>query len=193
MTLLFLAAFGLGAVYLLLMMFSGLGDALDIDSIGGELFGGTDGAGEAAGIGCNVIAGFLVAFGAIGLAGSIAEWNIWLVLVMALVFGAVVGRMISKFIRFIYAQQSDSVGSLQSIIGTMARVTINSGAGQVGEAMIEHDGFRKIAIKEVSDSPLVRGDVVQIISQNRHVYNVKKKHHTDDTSKPLSDYFEDEA
>ncbi len=197
MTLFFAAAFAVGALYLLLMVVGGLGDALDLDiNLGGgaEVLSGTDGVGEATGIGCNVIAGFLVAFGAIGLAGSLAEWNTAVVLVAAVVFGYIVGRLIARFIRFIYAQQSDPVASSQTLVGQMARVTINSPADKLGEAIVEDGQVVKYAVREVSGAALARGDSVQIVSIDGRILNVKKKHSGafDDAPKPLSEYFEED-
>jgi membrane protein implicated in regulation of membrane protease activity len=181
MELFFLITFGIGAVYLLLMIFGGVGEALDFDLAG--LFGGAaesldggldlDGGNE--GLGCNVIAGFLTAFGAIGLAGTVADLNIYLVLALAVIFGYAVGRLISRFIHFVYTQQSDTVASQDTLIGKLARVTISVPAGKVGEAIVEDGPVTKYPIREVNETPLKRGDMVMIVSMDGTTLNVKKK------------------
>lgn len=172
MTLVFVIAFGLGAIYLLLMLLGGIGAVFDFDFNFGE---GTDSTGEFLGIGGNVIASFLVGFGAVGLAGSLAEWNPLIVLAVAIFFGYVIGRIIAHLIGFFYAQQSDTVASSEVLVGLMAQVTINSPAGKIGEAIVENDGRRKFPIREVANMPLQRGDHVQIIAIDGHILNVKKK------------------
>jgi membrane protein implicated in regulation of membrane protease activity len=196
MEIFFAVIFGLGALYLLLIIFTGFGDALDFDIGGGDL-SGTDSLGEATGISLNVIASFMVAFGAIGLSGSLAGWHLGVILVLATVIGYIVARLLSRFIRFIYAQQSDTVESSQRLVGMMARITINTSAGKTGEAIIEGDQhITKYAVREINDSPLERGDRVQVVSLNGRLLNVKKKHPYTDTAtdkpQPLSDLFDTE-
>ena len=196
MEIFFTIIFGLGALYLLLMIFSGLGDALDINlNFGDTDLSGTDSLGEATGIGLNVIASFMVAFGAIGLSGSLAGWHLGVILVVATSVGYIVARLLSRFIRFIYAQQSDTIESSQRLVGMMARVTINSPAGKTGEAIIEGDQhITKYAVREVDNLPLSRGDRVQVISLTGRLLNVKKKHSANDEppSQALSDLFDTE-
>lgn len=184
---------GIGALYLLLLIFTGAGDALDLDFNLGD---GTDSLGEAAGISLNVIASFMVAFGAVGLSGTLAGWNPILILALATVIGYIIARILSRFIRFIYAQQSDTVESSQRLVGMMARITINSPAGKTGEAIIEGDQhITKYAVREVNNAPLQRGDRVQIMSLDGRLLNVKKKHAftNPEAPKPLSDLFIDET
>jgi membrane protein implicated in regulation of membrane protease activity len=189
----FIIILGLGALYLLLMIFSGLGDSLDIN-INTDL-SGTDSLGEATGIGLNVIASFMVAFGAIGLSGTLAGWHIGVSLVTATIIGYFVARLLSRFIRFIYAQQSDTIESSQRLVGMMARVTINSPAGKTGEAIIEGDQhITKYAVREINNAPLERGDRVQVVSLDGRMLSVKKKcpQTNSEEPKPLSELFDND-
>ncbi len=181
MELLFLAIMVAGLAYLLLMIFGSAGEVFDFDgvleSLGIDALFGMDVGpeGDASGIGCGVIAAFLTGFGAVGLTGSVSDWNPFLMLAGAVVFGWVLGQIMLRVLRFVYAQQSSAVFNNEDLIGSSARVTINSGAGKTGEAMVELGEIRKYPIKEVNDAALQRGDVVEIININGRFLEVKKK------------------
>lgn len=183
MELIFLAIMLLGVLYLLLMIFSGLGHVLDFGLDGllegtgiDALFGlDTADADEISGVGCSIIAAFLAGFGAVGLTGSLLNWSLPLIIIMALLFGVLVGRLGLRALRFVYAQQSTAVYSAQNLIGLSARITIDSPAGKTGEALIESGHILKYPVKEVSGVALKRGDTVEVVDVQGRFLHVKKK------------------
>lgn len=191
MEILFLIIMLVGLLYLLLMIFGGAVTVIDIDidsaleSTGLDTVFGLDsaGGGEASGLGCGVIAAFLAGFGAVGLTGSIGGWNPLAMLVAAVLFGWLLGRAIVALLRFVYAQQSTDVFRSETLIGQSARVTIDSPAGKIGEAMVEEGEIRKYPIKEMSGLALQRGDTVEIVDINGRFLRVKKKRHSESEEK----------
>ena len=181
MAMLFLAIMIAGLAYLLLMIFSGVGNVFEVDSvlesIGIDALFGMDmsTSGDASGLGCGVIAAFLTGFGAVGVTGSVGGWNPLLMIAAAIAFGWVLGQVMMRVLRFVYAQQSTEVFHNEDLIGASARVTINSGAGKTGEAMVELGEIRKYPIKEINGAALQRGDVVEILNINGRFLDVKKK------------------
>jgi membrane protein implicated in regulation of membrane protease activity len=173
----------LGVLYLLLMIFSGLGHAIDMDVDGAldksglsAVFGlDKTAADEASGLGCSVIAAFLAGFGAVGLTGTLLDWPLPLILIAALVVGVLLGRGVARALRFVYAQQSTAVYANEELIGQFARVTINSAAGKTGEALVEGDHILKFPIREVGGAELRRGDTVEIVDVQGRFLLVKKK------------------
>ncbi|HLV35617.1 MAG TPA: hypothetical protein VKY59_10910 [Spirillospora sp.] len=186
MEILFLIIMLVGLLYLLLMIFGGAVTVMDIDidsaleSTGLDTVFGLDSAGgsEAGGLGCGVIAVFLAGFGAVGLTGSIGGWNPLAMLVAAVLFGWLLGRAVVALLRFVYAQQSTDVFRSETLIGQSARVTIDSPAGKIGEAMVEEGEIRKYPIKEMNGLALQRGDTVEIVDINGRFLRVKKKRHS---------------
>jgi membrane protein implicated in regulation of membrane protease activity len=184
MELVFLAIMLVGLLYLLLMIFGGLGDVFQLD-IEGALEGtgldsllglaGAADSGEASGLGCGVIAAFLAGFGAVGLAGTVAGWNPFLLLAAAVAFGWVLGRAVVALLRFVYRQQSTDVFHNEDLIGTSARVTINSAPGKTGEVLVELGEVRKYPVQELSGAALQRGDTVEIVAVSGRFLQVKKK------------------
>ena len=132
---------------------------MDMDIDGDVQSGGGDGLQ----IGCASIAAFFASFGALGLAGSLAGVSLAGSLLGATVFGLLVGRLVIAAIAMLKRQESTRVQAEASLIGKNARVTINSPAGKVGEAMIEAEQLLKFPIKEVNEAPLVRGDTVKVV------------------------------
>jgi membrane protein implicated in regulation of membrane protease activity len=120
-------------------------------------------SGEGLQIGCASIAAFFAAFGALGLAGSLAGVGVAGNFVGATVFGLLVGRLVIAALTTLKRQESTRVQAEASLLGKTARVTINSASGKVGEAMIEAEQVLKFPIKEVNDAPLQRGDAVQVV------------------------------
>lgn len=183
MELLFLGIMLMGLLYLLLMIFSGMGQVADfgidgvLESTGLDTLFGLDAgdAGEASGLGCSVIAAFLAGFGAVGLVGSLLNWSLLLIIVGAFVFGLLVGRLVVRTLRFVYNQQSTDVYSVQDLIGSSGHITINSGAGQTGEVLIESGQILKYPVKEVNGAELKRGDTVEVVAVQGRFLHVKKK------------------
>lgn len=176
MTFLFGGILLAGMGYLLLMVMGVLNDTPDVDGVFednalGTLFGVSD----AEGLGCSVIAAFMAGFGAVGLTGTLAGWNILVIFAGALAFGVILGRLVTAMLRFVYNQQSTSVYSASELIGMSARVTIDSPAGKTGEAIVEHGEVLKYSIQEINGAELKRGDTVEILEASGHILKVKKK------------------
>lgn len=180
---LFLGIMLLGLLYLLWMIVGGLGGAPDLglddmlESAGlAGVFGlDTTGAGEMSGLGCGVIAAFLAGFGAVGLTGSIGGWNPLVMLLAAVIFGWLLARAVVLLLQFVYAQQSTSVFQNETLLGLSARVTIDSPAGKIGEAMVEAEEVRKYPVREINGHALYRGDTVEIVDVSGRVLSVRKK------------------
>ena len=183
MELLFSGIMVLGLLYLLLMIFSGLGHVADfgiegaLEGTGIDMLLGLDTAeaGEVSGLGCSVIAAFLAGFGAVGLVGTLLNWSLLLIVLSAAAFGLLVGRMVVRILRFVYNQQSTDVTSVEELVGSSGRVTINSTAGQTSEVMIESGQILKYPIKEVNGAELKRGDTVEVVAVQGRFLHVKKK------------------
>ncbi len=176
----------LGLGYLLLTIFGGLGDALDLgmdgamesvglDTLFGLDFSADSGMGEATGLGCSVLAAFMAGFGVLGLVGASAGWNPLLVIGGSVVGGWIMGRGFATVMRYVLAGQSTEGYSSDSLIGLSARVTINTDAGRTGEVMVNIGEQIKYAAREINDAPMQRGDVVEIVDVVGHVLHVKKK------------------
>ncbi len=183
MELIFLGIMLLGVFYLLLMIISGVGElgdfgvdhALDVTGLD-TVFGlDTSEASEASGLGCSVIAAFLAGFGVVGLVGSLLNWSLLVVIVIAAAFGLLLGRMVMRVLRFVYAQQATDVSSVHDLIGSSGRVTIHSGPGKTGEVLIESGQILKYPIKEINGAELKRGDTVEVVDVQGSFLHVKKK------------------
>lgn len=155
-----------GVLYFLYSLFFG-GDGADTPDIGD-----TSGDGEFT---LMVGAAFASVFGAVGLLGTLSNWNLPLTLAIAIVLGLVIGRVALSALRFVLRQQSTQVEHRDRLIGSSGRVTIDSPAGKISEAMMEGDYVQKYAIKEVNDAALHRGDVVEVVDADNSVLYVKKK------------------
>lgn len=172
-----------GLLYLLLMIFGGMSEALDfgvdgaLESVGlDSVFGLAEvDAGEATGLGCSVLAAFLAGFGAVGLTGSVLNWSPLVLMALALLFGWLLARGVAVFMRFVFDQQSTEVYSIDTMIGKSARITIDSPAGKTGEAMIEDGQVLKYPVKEINGQALKRGDIVEVVDINGRFLQVKKK------------------
>jgi membrane-bound ClpP family serine protease len=107
--------------------------------------------------------------------GVSAEWSLIITVLLALSFGWLLGRGTARVMRFVLAQQGTSVYASQDLIGAMGRVTIETPPGKTGEAMIEQDQVLKVAVREVNDAALHRGDHVEVIEVDGNILRVKKK------------------
>lgn len=171
----------IGIAYLLMMILGGIGDAFNMDgaleSTGLDALFGLDSpdVGEVSGLGCSVIAAFLAGFGAVGLTGTLAGWNGVVILAAAVGFGYALGRGVSALLRYVRAQQSTSVYSNHDLVGSPARVTIDSPAGKTGEVLIEGEHILKYPVKEVNGAALKRGDIVDVVDIEGRFLQVKKK------------------
>jgi membrane protein implicated in regulation of membrane protease activity len=151
---LFGAVLVIGVGYLLVSIFAG---GLDVD----VHFDALDG-GEAAGIGCNIIAAFCAGMGGVGLIGALSGWNLLLTLMLSLLAGLLIGRAIQRSLQFVMRGQSSDLLTDDRLIGREARVTINVPAGQIGEVMVEEPERMKYPVRHIDASPLQKGDLVTI-------------------------------
>jgi membrane protein implicated in regulation of membrane protease activity len=128
------------------------------------------------GFGCTVLAVFLAGFGSIGLLGVTSGWSLVTTIIAALLFGLVLGRLAVGLLRYVFRQQSGTILAREAqLIGTSARVTIDSPEGKTGEAMIEGEHVEKFPVKEVNGAALRRGDHVEVVEINGGILYVKKK------------------
>lgn len=176
----FLSIMLVGLLYLLLMIFGGAIHMIDVDGLLDStgldsVFGLHTDGGEATGLGCGVIATFLAGFGAVGLTGSLGAWNPLVMLLAAALFGWLLARGVTGLLRFVVAQQATDVFHNETLIGQYGRVTIDSAAGKIGEAMVEQGEIRKYAIREMSGAALHRNDIVEIVGISGRFLQVKKK------------------
>lgn len=149
-----------GLIYLAFSLFVGDHD-FDI--------GDTDG-----GFGCLILAAFLSVFGVVGLLGTLSGWNLIMTLVAAVAIGLLMGRLIRVILRFVMRQQTPPIVA-EDLIGTFARVTIDTPAGKTGEAMVEEPHVSKFPVRETSGVELKRGDQVEVVDFNNGILYVKRK------------------
>jgi membrane protein implicated in regulation of membrane protease activity len=161
---LFAAVLVAGIIYLFASLFlGGLGTDADLDVDAADLHIDALNSGEEAlGIGCNVIAAFCVGVGSMGLLGTLSNWNLLLTVLMSLLFGLLLGRVIQRGMRFVLRQQSNDLLTPDRLIGTTARITVNTPAGRIGEALVESEERIKYPAKNVVNEPLNKGDIVVI-------------------------------
>jgi membrane protein implicated in regulation of membrane protease activity len=181
---LFSAMLALGTVYILaILLLGGLGDVADVNAdidtdfdFGADAdvdFSGDTGAvdvetgdtdtDEALGISLNVLAAFSVGVGAMGLVASLNDWSVLLTLLASLLFGLLLGRFFQVSMGWLIRQQGGDVRSSVSLIGLKARVTVDTPAGSLGEALIEEPERMKYTIQHLQDAPLNKGDTVQVV------------------------------
>jgi membrane protein implicated in regulation of membrane protease activity len=172
-----------GVLYLLISIIAGelLGGDGDMDvgdmhvNIDIDVDGGLDTDGDGKGAGCTAIAGFLAGFGSMGLLGSLAGWNLFLSVIIALVWGYVLMRGVVLVLRFVYRQQSTAVITSSDLIGSVARITVNTPAGQTGEALLEGEQLIKYPVRTLDGSALQKGDYVEVFEVREGKLFVKKK------------------
>ncbi|MBN1284188.1 MAG: NfeD family protein [Anaerolineae bacterium] len=200
------AVFGIimavGLLYFLMSIFSGglfdLGDMFDgldldlpdfLDFLSGagaldaaDAADGVDLAGEARGFGCTAIAAFMASFGALGLVGVSLEWTPLQTLLVALAIGAVVAWGVARVLKWVLRQQSTGVLTRRDLVGKTARVTVNTPAGQTGEALVEGAARVKYPVKEVDGLELNKGDRVIVVGMDGGRLEVRKQ---DDLDSPF--------
>ena len=115
------------------------------------------------GISLNVIAAFCAGFGAVGLTGSLLQWPVLLTVLVSLLVGVLFGQGVTRFLRFVMKQQSNNILTKDRLIGLNARMTINTPAGKVGEALVEEYERIKYPVEHIRGEALSRNDIVQII------------------------------
>lgn len=126
-------------------------------------------------VGCSAIAAFFAAFGAVGLAATLGGQPIWLVTIVAAVFGLVIGRLVAQGMAFLKRQNYTTVQGTEALIGREAHATIHIHPGKIGEGMVHADEHLKYAIRETTGQELFRGDMVQVIGMEGNVLLVKKQ------------------
>lgn len=130
--------------------------------------------GDDGGFGCIVIAAFAAIFGAMGLLGTLSDWNLIITLVAALAIGVLAARGTLLVLRFVLKQQSPGVQSVD-LIGISARVTINTPAGKMGEVMVEQDEIKKYPAKSEDGSAMQRGEIVLITANHGGILTVARR------------------
>lgn len=128
-----------------------------------------------ANFGTTIVAAFLAAFGAFGLLGTLSSWDMLLTLVVAVLAGALIGRAALVVLRYVVRQQSTVITGNDALIGSSARVTIDSKAGTTAQVMVEDGYVNTYAAREVDNLALKRGDHVEIINVENGTLYVKKK------------------
>lgn len=139
---------------------------------GGDADTGMDDGGE---IGCTLIAAFFAVFGAIGLLGVLSSWSLPVTLVVAAVAGVVIGRGLMAAMRLVIRQQSTTVTRDQDLIGSSARVTIDTPEGRTGEALLEGETVGKYPVREINGAALHRNDHVDVVDVHGGILLVKRK------------------
>lgn len=133
-------------------------------------------SGEARGLGCSVLSAFLAGFGSMGLLGSLSGWNVLFSILAGLVFGLIFGRSTVAVLRFVLRQQSSDLMTTDSLIGTYARITVDTPPGRTGEALVEGESLIKYPVRATSDDiALKKGDYVEIVRVEKGRLYVKKK------------------
>ena len=175
----FVAIMTIGVTYLLIsIVIGGLVDFdLDVDAdIDGALDGMDATESEARGLGCSVISVFLAGFGAVGLLGSLSGFPLIVSIIAGVIFGGILGRAVTAVLRYVMRQQSNDLMTTRSLIGSMARITVDIPVGQTGEALVEGESLIKYAAKAVNDDvELKKGDYAEIIDVHDGRIFVKKK------------------
>ncbi len=168
-----------GVIYLLFsILFGGVADldlGLDLDMGGGldvDDTGSVDSS-EARGVGCSVIAAFMTGFGSVALMGELSDWELVFSILAGIAFGLIFGRTMWGALRFIVRQHSNDLLTKHRLIGEFARITVDTPAGQVGEALVESDMVIKYAVR--AEVPLSKGDYVEIVDVEDGRLYVKKK------------------
>jgi|GEM_PF-1055678 len=146
---------------------------LDVDA-DLDLSADTPATGDGLKIGCSAIAAFLAAFGAIGLASTLAGQNIIITLTVSTIFGLVVGRLVAELFAYLRRQQFTTVQNQESLIGLEAHATIHIAPNRIGEGMVHGTELLKYAIKEMNGVELYRGDTVQVMGIEGNHLLVKK-------------------
>lgn len=124
-----------------------------------------------------LFAAFAAGFGAFGLLGTLSGWSLPVTLLTSAVFGYLLGKAALWLLRAVMRQQTlDSIPTMQSLVGLSGRITIDSGAGKTGEAMLEGGAHvERSAVREINGAALKRGDIVQVVSAESGLLYVKKK------------------
>lgn len=164
----FAAVMLVGVLYLLVnIIFSGGDTDIDADHFLGDS--------EGEGVGCSAISAFMAGFGAMGLLGALSGWNILVSIGVALIFGLLLGRVVIAVLRLVYRQQSTALITPEELIGSFVRVTVNTPAGKTGEGLVEGAYRMKYPIRDIHNTPLQKGDYVEVVEVREGRLYVKKK------------------
>ena len=173
----------IGATYIVAMIFlGGIVDAgvdadVDVDfdiDIDADV-GGADTGVEAVGISLNVIAAFCVGLGAMGLVAALNDWSVLLTGLSSVLFGAFLGRFFQVVMNFVLRQQGGDVITSNSLIGSSARMTVNTPAGKYGEALIEEPERIKYPARHIGGEALEKGETVIVVNVEEGRLYVKKE------------------
>jgi hypothetical protein len=151
-----------------------IGDA-NLDAV----IDGIDATQEVRGFGCAVLAAFMTGFGALGLAGSLSGWTLVQTLAVAVACGVAMSWAASRAFKWVVRQQHTSVVKDKDFVGVMARMTIDTPADKVGEALVEGKSLMKYAVKEVNLIELKKGDYVTVVGMGKGYLEVRKNEDDD--------------
>ncbi|MEO1164537.1 MAG: NfeD family protein, partial [Chloroflexota bacterium] len=133
------------------------------------------GEGEAVGISLNVIAAFCVGVGSMGLVASLNDWSVLLTILTSLLFGLLMGRFFQVAFSYVLRQQHSGLIQDDALVGTIARVTVDTPAGKLGEALLEEPERMKYPIRHIDDTPLAKGDEVIVVKVEGGRLHVRKR------------------
>lgn len=177
---------GVGGVYMVAsLLLGGFADAgfdvggdvdadFDVDVGDSDTDLDTSGGDDAVGLSLNVIAAFCVGTGAMGLVASLNDWSVLLTILTSLLFGLLLGRAFQVTLSYVFRQQGGDVTSSASLVGMTARVTVDTPAGKLGEALIEEPARMKYAVQHLQDEPLEKGDMVRVVEVVNGRLHVRK-------------------
>lgn len=167
------------------MVFEGIGDTA------GDLLGGLDSLLEGIGVdlipdtfletkssrglGCSSMASFLAGFGAVGTGMTLMGANPWFALVFSLVGGVSVGFVYFLAMGYLLRQQSTTTLTESDFIGQSGHSTISVPAGAIGQVQLTVNGeVKSYPFREISDQPLVQGDLVGVVELKGSLLICKK-------------------
>lgn len=162
-----------GAVYIVAQLFlGGLAEAGFDTDVSADADSGES---EALGISLNVIAAFCVGVGAMGLVASLNDWSVIITILSSLLFGVLLGRLFQVGFGYVLRQQHSGLIAGDTLVGNIARVTVDTPAGKLGEAMLEEPERMKYPIKHMDDAPLSKGETVVVIKVEGGRLYVRRK------------------
>ena len=178
---LFGAIFVTGATFLLVTVFAGGFADADIDfdmdmDVDVDLDAtDTDGT-ESSRVGCLAIAAFMTGFGAVGTVLALTALPVALAVILALAAGVLFGRTVQGVLGYVMRQQSNALIKTGSLEGKLARITVNTPAGQTGEAMLEAETRMKYPVCAVDTTvTLQKGEMVRVVEvKNGRLYVVQE-------------------
>jgi membrane-bound ClpP family serine protease len=151
-----------GFLFLVVMLFSGLGDHElgGHDGAIGHVDAGQDGPGV---FSARVMASFLTAFGVGGIVGRYYDLPHPAASAVGIVAGLVMAGAVYQFARLLYSQQASSSVQMTSLVGRSAEVSVAIPEGGVGQVALIASGERTEHVaRGVDGRAIARGTEVVI-------------------------------